>query len=120
MKHKSAVGCLLAVIALAGCDLLSSPEGPRILEMAFRLEQRVDEGEKHLITSWAVPSKITLENRLLQVSGRIEAAPGAQLPAEVIVRTEITKLQSGALLKTFRLIVDRSAENPHGLAGQAR
>lgn len=105
-----ACGSLLA-LALAGCSLLTSSDPARILELVLRLEQRVDEGERTLVASWAVPSKIRIKNRLLQVSGRIEADQSAQLPVEVIVRTEIRNLETGALSKTFRLIVERSAEN---------
>lgn len=111
MKDVVTVCCVLLAVALAGCNLLTSSEEPRILELAFRLEQEIKEGERHLVASWAVPSKVKLKNRLLQVSGRIGADEGAQLPAEVIVRAEITNLETGAVLKTFRLIVDRSAEN---------
>jgi len=103
-------GSLLAV-ALTGCSLPSSSDPARILELALRLEQRVNEGERTLVASWVVPSKIKIKNRLLQVSGRIETNRSAQLPVEVIVRTEIRNLETGALSKTFRLIVERSQEN---------
>jgi hypothetical protein len=77
----------------------------------LRLARQIPEGEPYLVTSWAVPSKVKLENRVLQVSGRFEADGGAQLPAEVIVRTEISKLESGVVVDKLRLIVERSAEN---------
>ncbi|MCP4203827.1 MAG: hypothetical protein GY769_18055 [bacterium] len=111
MKDAVAACCVLLGVALGGCNLLTSAEEPRILELSFRLERQINEGERHPVASWAVPAKIKLKNRLLQVSGRIEAPDGARLPAEVIVRTTIVNLETGASLKTFRLIVDRSAEN---------
>lgn len=111
MKDAVAVCCLLLAFSLAGCNLLTSPEGPRILELDFRLDQQIPEGERYVVTGWVVPSKVKLENRVLQVSGRVEAAESTQLPAEVIVRAEITKLETGTPVKAFRLIVDRSTEN---------
>ena len=111
MKSTVVACCSLLALASAGCTVLTTSQQPRILELALRLEKRVDEGERHLVASWAVPSKTKFKNRLLQVSGRIEADQGAQFPAEIVVRAEITNLETGVSLDKVRLIVDRSAEN---------
>jgi len=82
----------------------------RILEVAFRLLRPVADGEQRPVASWIVPGGMRLEERLLQVSGRIGGGE-AGLPVEVIVRAEIRDLESGALVETFRVIVGRSVEN---------
>lgn len=111
MKRRPLMGLALALGTLLGCRLPTSPDGTRILEVALRLEHPLEQGERRLVASWVAPSRMRLADRLLQLSGRIEGAPGAELPGRLAVRAEIRDLESGKLRRKFRLIVDRTLEN---------
>ena len=80
----------------------------RLVEAALRLEQPIAEGERRVVATWFVPGKIRLEDRLLQVSGRLG---GKRLPAELVLRVEIADGETGEVSKRYRMILDRSLED---------
>ncbi len=113
--------------AMFGACALPRGDEVRVFESSLRLERAVAEGVETRVASWAVPARVKLGNRLLQISGRLATDDDSDLPAEVIVRAEIVNLSTGEVRRRFRAIVDRSPENgfrkskkfPRAVAGES-
>lgn len=97
-------------LAAGGCALPRGDEA-RVFEASWRLSEEIPEGVETSVASWGVPARVKLGNRLLQVSGRLEAGVEADLPFEVVVRVAIVNLSTGQVRKSFRVILERSPEN---------
>lgn len=103
---------IAALLGLGGCVLPAGSEPLRLFESSLRLAEAAQPGAETTTTSWFVPSRVKLGNRMLQISGRLEVDPeGPAPPRQVIVRVRILNAATGKVRKRYRLVVERSPEN---------
>lgn len=105
-------GILLGVVAasaiLTACIPIFTDGLFQSLSLSFRLDRALAEGEERLVHTVAFSEDVKVKKTFVQLSGRLTAAEGDSVPAQVTVTAVIEDLASGKLVQriTLRLNLD--------------